>query len=394
MDKPKIVPPRLLRQMRLAAAVLIGPWLVTICLYWAQFRLHPAMILGLLPGLAAALRIQGQLSHHLGTNHRRGEEVHIFTTLGAANWITLLRAGAVVGLAGILPLAIQRGPALPDALLWAPGIIYLGISLADLVDGYVARQQRRETVLGKRLDIESDAAGLLVASLVAVALGRLPAVYLLVGLAYYPFILGIWIRQRRALPVIALQPRPYARIIAGFQMGLVAMALLPIFNPPFLSVAALIFMTPLLIGFWRDWRVVSGRVKADADQLTTLGRRASALMLKTTPLVLRLVILAAGVTTLVRYGVFQTHPLWQLAHSLCCLLAGLGCMGRNAGLFLTLILGSTSSPFGMSAISMVTFGTRATLMLTGTGAMSLWAPEESILYRRGKNRSMTACEAA
>lgn len=374
MDQPRIVPLRLRRQVRVAAVVFIGPWLATIFLYWPQFRLHPAMLLGLLPGLAVALRIQEQLSHHLASNHRIGEEVPIFTTLGAANWITLLRAGAVVGLAGILPLAIQRGQALPEALRWAPGIIYLGISLADLVDGYIARQQRRETVLGKRLDIESDAAGLLVASLVAVALGRLPVVYLLVGLAYYPFILGIWIRQRRALPVIALQPRPYARIIAGFQMGLVGMALLPIFSPPFLFVAALIFMTPLLVGFWRDWRVVSGRVKNDG--------RASALMRKTMPWALRLVILAAGVLTLARYNVFQTHPLWQLAHGLCCLLAGLGCMGRSAGLGLTLMLGSTSSPFGMSAISMVTFGASATLMLTGTGAMSLWAPEESILYRR------------
>jgi len=340
------------------------------------------MLLGLLPGLAVALRLQGQLSHHLASNHRIGEEVPIFTTLGAANWITLLRAGAVVGLAGILPLAIQRSPGLPEVLLWAPGIVYLGIALADLIDGYIARQQGRETVLGKRLDIESDAAGLLVASLAAVALGRLPAVYLLVGLAYYPFVLGIWIRQKRALPVMALPPRPYARIIAGFQMGLVGMALLPIFSPPFLSMAALIFMTPLLVGFWRDWRVVSGRARSDADQVTTLDLRASSLMFKTVPLALRLVMLAAGAMTLARYGVFQTHPLWQSAHSLCCLLAGLGCMGRSAALGLTLMLASTSSPFGLSAISMVTFGASATLMLTGTGAISLWAPEDRALYRR------------
>jgi CDP-diacylglycerol--glycerol-3-phosphate 3-phosphatidyltransferase len=373
---------RLRHQMGVAAAVLIGPWLLTVFLYWPHFRLHPAMILGLLPGLAVALRIQGQLSHCLGANHRSAEEVRIFTTLGAANWITLLRAGAIVGLAGILPLAIQRGHALPEALRWTPGLIYIGIALADLVDGYVARRQQRETVLGKRLDIESDAAGLLVASLVAVALGRLPAVYLLVGLAYYLFVFGIWIRQRRALPVIALSPRPYARITAGFQMGLVAMALLPIFDPPFLWAAALIFMTPLLIGFWRDWLVVSGGVKTDAEQRTPLDRWASAWMLKITPVALRLVLLAGGVTTLVSHGVFQTHPLWQLAHSLCCLLAGLGCMGRSAGLCLTLMLGSTLSPLGMSTISMVVFGASAALMLTGTGALSLWTPEESILYRR------------
>ncbi|MBI5552484.1 MAG: CDP-alcohol phosphatidyltransferase family protein [Desulfobacterales bacterium] len=382
MDKPRIVPLRLRRQIRVTAAVSIGPWLATIFLYWPQFQLHPAMLLGLLPGLAVALRIIEQLSRHLASNHRIGEEFPIFNTLGAANWITLLRAGAVVGLAGILPSAIRHGPALPETLRWAPGIIYLGISIADLVDGYVARRQRRETVLGKRLDIESDAAGLLVASLVAVALGRLPAAYLLVGLAYYPFNLGIWIRKKRTLPVIALQPRPYARITAGFQMGLVTVALLPIFNPPLLSAASLIFMVPLLIGFLRDWLVVSGKVKTDADQQTALDRWASSSMLKTMPWVLRLAILACGIATLVNDGVSQTHPLWQLAHSLCCLLAGLGCMGRSAALGLTLILGSIWSPFGLSAISMVIFGTSATLMLTGTGAMSLWTPEEKVLYRR------------
>jgi CDP-diacylglycerol--glycerol-3-phosphate 3-phosphatidyltransferase len=153
----------------------------------------------------------------------------------------------VVGLAGFLPFSVQRGLRLPGILIWTPGIIYLGISLADLLDGFVARKQGRKTELGKRLDIETDAAGLLVASLVAVALGRLPAIYLLVGLAYYPFILGIWVRRKRALAVITLQPRPYARIIAGFQMGFVGLALLPIFEPAFIFVSALIFMTPLLI---------------------------------------------------------------------------------------------------------------------------------------------------
>jgi hypothetical protein len=33
------------------------------------------------------------------------------------------------------------------------------------------------------------------------------------------------------------------------------------------------------------------------------------------------------------------------------------------------------------------------LMLTGTGAMSLWAPEERVLYRRGKHGSITSDEA-
>ncbi|MCG6972123.1 MAG: CDP-alcohol phosphatidyltransferase family protein [Desulfobacterales bacterium] len=393
MNKPKIIPLRLRRQMRPAAGFLFAPWLLSLCFCWHEIPSQPSVILGLLPGLAVAVHIQRQLVRHLGSNHRRGEDGHLFATLGTANWITLMRAGAIIGLAGILPWTLSRGPSLPNSLSWAAGIVYLGLSLADLLDGLVARKQERETELGRRLDIESDAAGLLVASLVAVALGRLPAVYLLVGLAYYPFVLGIWLRQKRALPVIALRPRPCARIIAGFQMGLVGIALLPIFNPVFTYAAALIFMAPLLIGFLGDWLMVSCRVQTDMHRKSTLDPWVTSLLTKFLPMVLRLVILSGGIAALVGYGVYRAHPVWHLAHGLCCLLVGFGIMGRSAALLLTLMFGSNYSPFGASLICMVIFGTAATLMLTGTGAMSLWAPEETVLYRRGKNGSITSGEA-
>jgi CDP-diacylglycerol--glycerol-3-phosphate 3-phosphatidyltransferase len=393
MNNPRTIPMRLRRQMRLAAGFLFAPWLLSLYLCWPEIPSQPIVILGLLPGLAVAVHIQGHLVRHLGSNHRRGEDGHIFTTLGAANWITLLRAGAIVGLAGILPWPLSRGPSLPSSLLWAAGMVYLGLSLADLLDGLVAKKQERETELGRRLDIESDAAGLLVASLVAVALHRLPAAYLLVGLAYYLFVLGIWLRRKRGLPVVALRPRPYARIIAGFQMGLVGMALLPIFNPVFTDAAAIIFMAPLLIGFLKDWLMVSCRMRTDVHRKATREPWATSLFIKFLPMVLRLVILSAGIAALVGYGVYRAHPVWQLAHGVCFLLVGFGIMGRSAALLLTLMFGSNSSPFGISLICMVIFGIAVTLMLTGTGAMSLWAPEERVLYRRGKHGSIPSDEA-
>lgn len=330
-----------------------------------------------------ALHLQRHLSRQLAGNHRPGEEGLPFPTLGAANWITLFRAGAIAGLAGFLPLA---GRGLPQGMAWTPGLVYLGVSLADLLDGFVARRQNRETELGKRLDRATDAAGLLVASLLAVCLGRLPALYLLAGLAYYPFIFGIRLRQKRALPLVALQPRPYARTIAGFQMGLVGLALLPLLEPAFTFVAAFIFMIPLLAGFLRDWLVVSCRVKTDRCQQTALERRVRPLLTGILPLLLRLLILAGGIATLAAGGVYQTHPAWQLVQSACCLLAGLGCLGRSAALILSLLLASPQSPFGISATSMSLFVAAATLMLTGTGVMSLWSPEEMILSRRRRGK--------
>jgi CDP-diacylglycerol--glycerol-3-phosphate 3-phosphatidyltransferase len=409
---------QLRHQSRWAALLLFSTWLSTVFFCSPIVRDEPATIAALLPGLAVAIHLYRNLSRHLSTNHRALEEDRLFPSLGAANWITLLRADAIVLLAGFLPIAIitnRQGWQYPlpldlNVLLWVPGIIYLVISLADLFDGFIARRQGRETELGKKLDIETDAAGLLVASLPAVALGRLPAIYLLVGLAYYLFIFGIQQRQRRGLPVIALQSRPYARIIAGFQMGLVGMALLPIFNPAFTFMAAYIFMTPLLIGFFRDWLVVSCRIKTDTNQQAVPDLWARSFMMKV-PVALRLVILAGGIAMLVDYGVYQTHlplqPAQRIPCILCilcivgCLLAAAGFMGRSASLCLVLLLGSNLSPFkpfaplapfGVSSITMVVFSAAATLMLTGTGAMSLWAPEDRILYRRSRNQPMTNCE--
>ncbi|MEJ2157094.1 MAG: CDP-alcohol phosphatidyltransferase family protein [Desulfobacteraceae bacterium] len=390
--RPQNVPPRLRRQMLLAGGLLLCMWLLSVCLGWSYLCTHPESVYGFLPGLAVALYLLYQLKHNLGANHRRGEAPHIFDTLGAANWISLLRAGATVGLAGFLPLAIQSDHPLPVFVNWAPGSIYLGISMADLFDGYMARIQQRETELGKRLDIEADAAGLLVASLVAVALGRLPVIYLLVGMVYYPYILGIWIRRKRALAVTTLKQRPYARITAGFQMGLVGMALLPVWNSDFTTVAAWIFMIPLLTGFVRDWWVVAGWIKTDADQRSALDNWARTWVFQVTPLVLRLIILGGGIVTLFSFGIYRIHPFWQTAHSFFCLSAGFGCMGRSASLGLLLLLAGTSSPFGTYPLSMVIYAAAAALMLVGTGAISIWAPEDPILYRCRQNGSMPHCE--
>jgi CDP-diacylglycerol---glycerol-3-phosphate 3-phosphatidyltransferase len=375
--------PRLGDGLWLAAILLFSPWLLSVSLCLPGLQDHPLDLFALLPGLAVAIHMQRLLSRHLGINDhsRRQEAAH--PALGAADWITLLRASAVVLLAGFLPMAVQQGYKIPHALHWALGIIYLGISLADLLDGLVARKQGRETELGKRLDIETDAAGLLIASLLAVALGRLPAAYLLAGGVYYLFIFGIRIRQRQGLPLVALQQRPYSRIIAGFQMGLVGAALLPILNPVITSVAGEIFMVPLLLGFLRDWLVVSCRLETDDNQETTFDIRVRSFFLKSLPWILRFIVFSGGIIILAEYDGHLAFPFWKLAYGLCCLSAGVGFVGRSACLSLVLLLASDQLPFALSGVSMLVFSAAIVLMLIGTGALSLWSPEEAILYRRG-----------
>jgi CDP-diacylglycerol--glycerol-3-phosphate 3-phosphatidyltransferase len=391
MKDPENVPLSLLSQARIAAALMLCTWLVTFFLCRNLVQENPVALLALLPGLTVAVYLSRQLLIHLDANHRVGESDRSYPTLGAATWITLLRAVALVALAGFLPLAARPPHALPPALLWAPGLVYLGIALADLLDGYVARMEHRETELGKRLDIETDAAGMLVAVLVAVSFGRLPLLSLLVGLAYYFFIFGIWWRRKRHLPLIALQSRPYARIIAGFQMGLVAMAMLPIFNPTFTFLVAYMVMTLLLAGFARDWLVVSCRVHCDRDQQTILDLMARRVCTQLLPLALRLIILTVGAGVL-GTNISPTRSCWQWAQILCALLAGAGCLGRSAALLLTLLLSLNISPFGTSAATLALLGTSAALMLSGTGPWSLWSPEERVLYRRDQDGSLAGGE--
>ncbi len=62
--------------------------------------------------------------------------------------------------------------------------------MVDLLDGYVARVTRRESRLGAILDMEFDGLGILIASAVAVQYDKIPAWYLLLGVARLLFVAG------------------------------------------------------------------------------------------------------------------------------------------------------------------------------------------------------------
>lgn len=137
---------------------------------------------------------------------------------------------------------------------WLPGPIYTAAAAADWIDGYLARRRGEATAAGARFDVEIDALGLLVGSLVAVGHGLLPPWYLALGAAYYLFKGGLWLRERLGRPVHRerLRRNPYARVFAGLQMALVAVSLYPVRRPS-LDVVATLLMTPTLVMFAREW---------------------------------------------------------------------------------------------------------------------------------------------
>jgi CDP-diacylglycerol--glycerol-3-phosphate 3-phosphatidyltransferase len=193
----------------------------------------------------------------LNWNYHPAQKV-LRSTLGYGTWLTIVRGALIAILAGFLFQPWPASKFFPGRFSWAPGLLYITASLLDFLDGRAARACRHETRLGAFLDINLDALGLLIAPLVAVGYGQLPAAYLSVGFAYYVYIAGIALRKKFSKPVVEPGPWRGARIIAGFQMGFVGIALLPVVKPPATTLAAYLVMLPLLAGFIRDWMIVCG----------------------------------------------------------------------------------------------------------------------------------------
>ena len=200
-------------------------------------------------------------------NRRDINSVH-YPNLGWANGLTLLRGGLIALTGGFL---LQPAPY--GLLAWIPGVIYGLAAILDRIDGFVARRTKRTTLLGSELDTVFDALGLLIAPLLAIQLGKLDWSFLTVSLAYYFFIAGIYWRQKKSRPVYPLLPSQLRRAFAGFQMGFVALALIPLFPAKATKLLGTAFMLPILIGFAFDWLIVSGRVIGTSAPIQKLLRR-------------------------------------------------------------------------------------------------------------------------
>ncbi len=246
--------------------------LLFIALLGAGLLAVSALILNVFDGPAAALQwllvslagwgfVLWQCHKRLPLNESSVNK-RFFTTLGAANRITLIRGLFIAATAGFLTFVST------DTLTWllyVPAALYTLAAVLDGVDGYVARRQQQTTQLGKELDTALDAFGLLIAPLLAVLTGKLAVSYLLVGIAYYLFQWGIRWRQQRDRPVYPLPPSQVRRYLAGLQMALVAIALWPPLPADITRVFGIALMIPLLLGFCRDWLYVSGRLGANRE---------------------------------------------------------------------------------------------------------------------------------
>ena len=303
----------------------------------------------------------------------RAEEGHR-GPLGAANALTLLRGWLLAGLAGFIVVPPQVG-----FWAWAPAVLYTTAALCDLVDGYVARKLRQESALGGRLDVILDALGLVVGPLAAIALGRLPPWYLLVGAAYYLFHLGLWWRRRQGLPshLDRLKPSRHTRMYAGYQMGLVATTLFPVLGPPGTFIAATFFMVPNLTLFLRDYLVTTDRLDPDSPGYLRLLAAVETTAWRVLPVVR--VAAAAGLALLILRG--ELAPALLLLALLLVLGVGTRVVAFGAAIAVALPLARDPSP-----LVLPTYVLPMISLLGGAGAAALWTPEERwMLSRAGES---------
>lgn len=321
----------------------------------------------------------------LGDNYRPGENL-LLPDLGVGNVISLVRGALVASLYGFL---FSSWP--PGWLAWLPGIIYTIAALMDGVDGVAARLSKHVTRLGETLDISFDGLGTLVVTALLVQYGQAPAWFVMVGLARPLFLSGIWLRKRLGLPLHDLPPSNSRRMIAGFTFGFTFALLWPILKPPGTLWAAAFWALPFLGSFLVDWLVVSGVLKPGFGVSISGFARFGFSWL---PIFLRVsAVLLSGygmVQYLMNeYSIAYLNP-WQyfLGRNLVwlqvfvALALALGVAVRSfslAGLFL---LGLVQLYVPLDLAHRILIYVYISLVFLGSGAYSLWRPEDRLIERR------------
>jgi CDP-diacylglycerol---glycerol-3-phosphate 3-phosphatidyltransferase len=307
--------------------------------------------------------------------NRASQDAAPYPSLGWANRLTLLRGGLIALTGGFL---LQ--PQAAGLMAWVPGVLYSIAAILDRLDGFVARRSKQTSLLGGELDTAYDALGLLVAPMLAVSYGKVHWSFLLVSAAYYIFVGGLYWRRAHQLPMYPLLPSALRRSLAGFQMGFIALILLPCFNAPATVIIGIAFMLPILFGFLVDWLVVSGRIPSTVATTHFFNHLAQFSYSIFQPL-LRVTLLIA----LLLFALQDGFPLseWTLFILLMAVIATLlGLAGRVCAIIILILVTVLHGKNPIDLITATFIFTSAWLMLLGTGRFSLWQGDDRWVNRR------------
>lgn len=237
-DRPSSGDPtdRVLRQAGLVTAAVAGVQVLTLA-----FVSTPAAVAGALLFLAVAYGLRFALP-----------ETHPIDRFGAANAVTLARAGIATGLVVLLTDA----PRFADpALAWGVVAVAAAALALDGVDGWLARRGGTATDFGARFDMEVDAGLALMLALGLIATGKAGAWVLLLGGLRYLFVLAqlfaLWLD--RPLP-----ERQSRKTVCVIQIVALIALHAPVVQPPLSAAVAAAATAALVWSFAVDvvwlWR--------------------------------------------------------------------------------------------------------------------------------------------
>ncbi len=311
---------------------------------------------------------------HLGEN-RPTLEASPYPSLGPANMLTLTRGLAVALMLGFFCPHTATG--------WGPGLLYTFVALTDWWDGLLARLTGHTSLLGQRLDMLVDSVGVLAASGLAVALGRLPWWYLSVGLARYAFLGWEALLRARGRTPRPIPPDPQRRANAGLMMSFLAAALWPLFSPRALALVGVWFLIPFLALFLRDgaWEARLGKAPSSTTDATQRGWHKAQALLR----------LLATLVFLITLQHPTVEPATRWAGTLLAALLVLGILPRLAALGSLLTLGAAwTAGLPLEAAGMLSAAMLTTVAFYGGGAACLWAPDDRIFLTHVGPRASTA----
>jgi phosphatidylglycerophosphate synthase len=172
-------------------------------------------------------------------------DAHPFSTLGPANQVTLVRA-ILVALTGA---AIGEAPT-PQVAAAAVAAATL-VAALDGVDGWLARRSGMASAFGARFDVETDAALILVLSILVWRHDKAGPWVLASGLMRYAFVVAAWPLPWMGRP---LSPTLRGRIVAVTQIVGLSVALAPMIPRSASAPVAAVTLAALAWSFALDVR--------------------------------------------------------------------------------------------------------------------------------------------
>jgi phosphatidylglycerophosphate synthase len=162
---------------------------------------------------------------------------------GPANQITLVRAVLVAGLA-----SLAGQPATP-AVAWSIVFFAIAAALLDGVDGWVARRTGTVSAFGARFDMDTDAALILVLTILVWRHGKAGPWVLLSGLLRYVFVAAGWLWPWLKGPLASTLR---GKAICAVQIAALLVAMAPTIEPPASSLVAVVGLLALCYSFLVD----------------------------------------------------------------------------------------------------------------------------------------------